>query len=112
MNGVVSADGISGAPWTQNPSGKAEKEYLDAESVYHSFVEAYYMEVEDETKEEIEAMFFPKREEKDFNDVTAQIRKVLRRETRYMEQPPAAPAGKDFVEWFLNESHRDRKSVV
>lgn len=106
VNGVVSADGISGAPWTQNPSGKAEKEYLDAESVYHSFVEAYYMEVEDETKEEIEAMFFPKREEKDFNDVTAQIRKVLRRETRYMEQPPAAPAGKDFVEWFLNESHR------
>lgn len=106
VNGIVSADEISAAPWTQSPSGKEEKEYLDAESVYHSFVEEYYMDLEDGMKEEMEKMFFPEGNEEEFGGVTAQIRKVLRQETRYTEQPPEAPAGEDFVMWFLNESHR------
>lgn len=106
VSGVVSADGVSTASWMQNPSGKAEKDYLDAESVYHSFAKEYYMDVDDDRKAELEELFFPEEKERDFNEVTAQIRRVLRQETRYVKTPPAVPSGKDFVDWFLNESHR------
>ncbi len=116
VSGAATADGVSTASWMQDPSGKEEKEYLDAESVYHSFAEEYYMQVDEELKAEMEELFFPEYQgmeymgtaakELDFNEVTAQIRKVLRRETRYEETPPAVPEGEDFVEWFLNESRR------
>ena len=106
VSGAVTADGVSAAAWLKSPSGKEEKDYLDAESVYHAFTEEYYMEVDDKQRAEMEELFFPDEKERDFNEVTAQIRRVLRQETRYVEAPAAAPPGEDFVEWFLNESHR------
>ncbi len=109
VDGAPSADGLSIAQWLMNPFGDREKTYLDAEAVYHSFAESYYMEIDDELKVLIESMFFQEEEEidfNDFNDVTSHIRRTLRRETRYTEEPPAVPAGEDFVEWFLNDSKR------
>ncbi len=104
VKGVSSADQVLPGEWTQNPSREEEKAYLGAESVYHSFAEEYYMEVGGELKQLLEETFFSEDEERDFNDVTAQIRRVLRRETRYTESPAAVPEGQDFIQWFLKDS--------
>lgn len=106
VKGVSSADQVLPGEWTRNPSREEEKAYLGAESVYHSFVEEYYTAVDEELKSLLEETFFTEDKERDFNDVTAQIRRILRKETRYTEKPPAAPAGKDFVQWFLKDSRR------
>ena len=106
VKGVSSADQVLPGEWTQNPSREEEKEYLGVESVYHSFVEEYYMEVDEELKLLLEETFFSEDEERDFNDVTARIRRVLRRDTRYTEDPPAVPEGQDFIQWFLKSSKR------
>ncbi len=100
------ADGVVAASWLTNPSGHEEEEYLDAESVYHSFAEDCYTEVDDELKAFLEEKFFPEEEAMDFNDVTAQIRRVLRQETRYVEEPQAAPSEEDFIRWFLEDSRK------
>lgn len=106
VDGFPSAEEIQPGLWARNPSREEEETYLGAESVYRSFVEEYYMEVDDELKQLINDMFFEEEEEKDLYHVTAKIRKTLRQETGYTENPPAAPAGKDFVEWFLTEAKR------
>lgn len=106
VSGAPSADEILLGAWVQKPSRKAEKDYLDAESVYHSFTEEYYMDVEEGLRARIEAMFFPEEEERDLNDVTAKIRRVLRQQTSYQEKPSAAPAGQDLAEWFLEDEKR------
>ncbi len=100
------ADAVQPGEWMQNPSGPEEEMYLGAESVYRSFTEKYYMEVDEGLRELIEDMFFSEKEEKDFYGVTAQIRRTLRREARYMESPPAMPAGENFTQWFLRDSKR------
>lgn len=104
--GAVTADSAAAASWVQDPAGADAEAYLDAESIYHSFAEDYYTEVDAELGTVIEEMFFPEDEERDFNDVTARIRKVLRTETRYTEAPENLPAGEDFVRWFLEDSKR------
>lgn len=106
VNEAPSADELVPALWLKNPSGEKEETYLGAETVYHSFAEEYYTEVDDELRGVIENLFFPEEKDMDFNEVTTQIRKVLRRETRYTEVPETLPAGQDFVRWFLEDSKR------
>ncbi len=106
VSGAPSADGVLLDAWVQAPTQKEQEEYLGAESVYHSFTEEYYMDVEEELRARMEAIFFPEEGEKDFSDITAQIRRVLRQKTRYQEKPPAAPAGQDFARWFLEDEKR------
>lgn len=104
VEGSVTADSILAAHWIQEPSNEEQEIYLKAESVYHAFVEDHYMEVEDDLIKLIEERFFAEDVEKDFNEVTTQIRRVLRQETRYTESPQKTPDGQDFVRWFLEES--------
>lgn len=106
VDGAPLADGITPAAWMENPAGEKEKIYLDTESVYHSFAEDSYKEVESDLKSWMEALFFSGKEKKDFNGVTAQIRRILRQETSYTANPPTMPAGEDFVRWFLEDSRQ------
>ena len=103
VKGAALADTVQLGPWIQEPSRREEEAYLGAASVYHAFAEDYYMEVEDGLRRLIEEMFFDGRQEMGLNDVTAQIRRTLRREMRYADAPAPAPAGEDLIKWSLEE---------
>lgn len=106
VDGAPTADTAALAAWVEKPSGAGEENYLDAESVYHSFVEEYYTQVDGELEAVIGELFFSEEEEMDFHDITAQIRRVLRQETNYVEKPQTVPEGQDFVQWFLTGSKK------
>ena len=100
------ADEVYPSSWLETPSDETENQYLDAESVYHSFAEDSYMEVSDELEPTIKEVFFENQadlSDMDFTDVTTQIRKVLRTETTYTEKPQNPSDGTDTVEWFLKD---------
>ena len=104
------AEAVLADDWTQNPTSESQQNYLNTESVYHSFVEDSYLTVSEEQKKLIEEVFFEKsKTEKDFNkkdftDVTTQIRQILRSEMTYTKEPQASPENEDFLQWFLKES--------
>lgn len=104
---VVTADQIQTAQWLSGSTKSNEKDYLEAESVYHSFVEEYYTGIDEELKTKLLDMFFADNrdnmDELELQDVTARIREVLRTETRYVEQPETVPQGEDFLQWFLED---------
>lgn len=106
VNEAPSGDQIVLDAWVRQPSEKDQENYLGAESVYRSFAEERYMDVDDDLRLLLEEMFFADQEEMDFNDVTARIRRVLRQETRYADKPASAPADGDFVTWFLQDAKR------
>ena len=99
------AEAILADNWTQNPVSKKQKNYLNTESIYHSFVEDSYLTVDKKQRQLIkDTSFKEEQEKKDFTEVTTQIRQVLRSEMTYKKQPKAFPQDKDFLEWFLKES--------
>lgn len=102
------AESAVAAGWLENASGQKEKEYLDTESVYHAFVEDNYCTVSDEMRSLIEETFFKegefsKEKEGNFNEVTSQIRRVLRSRMWYSTVLGEVPQGKDPTEWFLTD---------
>lgn len=104
--GAGTADEVYPASWLDTPSDEEQNQYLDAESVYHSFTEDNYMEVSDELKDMITELFFKDKSEissLDFTDVTTRIRKVLRTEADYTEKPQIPSDDTDVVEWFLKD---------
>lgn len=107
VNGVASAENLTAAEWMSTPSSKKEKEYLDMEAVYHSFVNDTYLSLTKKQKQEIKAIFYKDQEtllkEKDFRDITTRIRMILRQTATYTEHPEAVPEGQDLVSWFLND---------
>lgn len=106
MKGAGTADAVYPASWLENPSGEEENQYLDAEAVYHSFAEDNYMEVSEELKPVLQELFFPDEDavsRMDFNEVTTQIRKVLRTETDYTDRPRNPSNGEDTIRWFLTD---------
>ena len=104
------AETVLADDWTQNPASESQQNYLNTESVYHSFVEDSYLTVSEKQKELIEEVFFAKGKtekdftKKDFTEVTTQIRQILRSEMTYRKEPQALPANTDFLQWFLKES--------
>lgn len=96
--------------WTQNPTSEGQQNYLNNESIYHSFVEDSYLTVDSEQKKLIEEVFFEKGKteknfkKEDFTEVTTQIRQILRSEMTYTKEPQASPEDTDFLQWFLKDS--------
>lgn len=92
--------------WLKSPQNEMQTEYLNAEQVYHSFVENGYLDVNETIKNTIETFFFdgelPSRET-DIEEITVQIRQALRLQTSYNETPQDVPEGRDFITWFLND---------
>ena len=108
VNGAPMAENAVAADWLENASGQEEKEYLDTESVYHAFVEDNYCTVSDDMKSIIEETFFKEGEfskgkEENFNEVTSQIRRVLRSKMWYSTVLGEIPQGEDPVKWFLTD---------
>lgn len=104
IDNARTAEAIQADSWTQSPATEAQQNYLNTESVYHSFVEDSYLTISEEQKALIEDVFFKKdQEKKDFTEVTTQIRQVLRSEMDYKKIPESFPSDKDFLEWFLKE---------
>lgn len=100
------AEQVYPASWTEYGSDGAQEAYLDAESVYHSFVEAYDLTVTDAQKELLADVFFQGEDPTawDFGTVTTQIRQVLR--TMQYTTAPADWNGSDYVRSFLKDSGR------
>ena len=93
------------AGWLDNVAKEEQKQYRDAEAVYHSFVAENYTEVPEDMKDLVKETFFPENEDEDMNlgDLTGRIRKILRDETVYAENPQNVPKNKNLVKWFLTE---------
>lgn len=104
--GDQTAEKLTAADWLMNPEGEAEDTYLNAEAVYHSFVEEYDMEFDADTEEIINEFFFPDgTDDMDFSELTAQIRRLLRTDAEYTRYPETIPADTDILTWFLKEQH-------
>ena len=102
--GQATADGMVPGSWLGNPSGDSQTEYVNAESVYHSFVVDSYTEIQDDLKSRIMEEFFQgdkTPEEMDFDELTTQIRQGLRNHIRYTETPEELP-DEDVVSWLLD----------
>lgn len=111
---TATADNQNPGSWLSAPSGEAEAKYVQAESVYHSFVLDSYTGISDELKQKIQEKFFPEgtdTEEMSFDELTTQIRKVLRNNIHYTEYPEAIPADTDAVSWLL-DGEKDGNAVA
>ena len=108
MSGDALADSVREAEWLGDPVTEAQSDYLDAESVYHSFAEATYETVPAGLKDMIDETFFPDGTDQyeDFNELTAGIRQALRKTAVYTETPETLPDGSDYVRWFLTEAQK------
>lgn len=103
--GDATADGMSPGNWLGAPYGEEQEKYVNAESVYHSFVLDSYTEVADDLKGKIQEEFFSgdkAPEEMSFDELTTQIRQVLRNHIRYTEIPGEVPGNEDLVNWLLD----------
>ena len=100
------ATAAGAAEWLTNPQNEEENTYLQTESVYHAFVEATYEEVAPELETLINEQFFADTpaDTMDFQEVTTQIRQVLRMQTRLNTAPTSLPQGEDYLTWFLTEA--------
>ena len=103
--GVPNADSILLGNWMEQASAENQTEYLNAESVYHSFVKDHYLDVENELEPVISQFFFQDEtlDKEDFNQVTTAIRQQLRMNMDYTESPETVPSGEDYVKWFLED---------
>ena len=102
---VSTADSQIPGRWLESPSNGQEENYVQAESVYHSFAMDSYMDVSDELKNKIQEKFFSEDrnvEEMDFDELTTQIRQVLRNSIHYSENPKELPADEDVISWLLD----------
>lgn len=108
VKNAANADEVTISDWIQAPETETQKRYVEAESVYHYFVEENYMDIDEQLKSVIDEMFFSEEleDKSDFNEVTGRIRKILRQETRYTQYPAQVPENKDFIRWFLEEEKR------
>lgn len=102
---VATADSQIPGNWLEMPSGGQEEKYVQAESVYHSFAMDSYTDISDELKNKIQEKFFSgdkSAEEMNFDELTTQIRQVLRNSIHYSENPEELPADQDAVNWLLD----------
>lgn len=92
--------------WVSAPQTEEQKDYLEAEAVYRSFVYEKYRDVDAETADLIRSMFWDDYES-DSDGIyssVCQIRKVLKETVDYTENPEQTPEGEDPVRYFLTES--------
>lgn len=106
---TATADSQIPGNWLENPSGKKEESYAQAESVYHSFVTDSYTEISDELKNRIQEKFFSDGtdpEAMSFDELTTQIRQVLRNGLQYSENPEEIPTDQDGISWLLDGTRK------
>ena len=92
--------------WVSSPKTDDQKNYLEAEAVYRTFVYDNYRSVDSGTAELLREMFWKDYESESDGIYSAicQIRKVLKETTEYTETPEDTPIDEDPVKYFLTES--------
>jgi transglutaminase-like putative cysteine protease len=104
--GAPSAEEVLTDSWLQDPETEAQTAYVQAEAVYHQFVEENYLSIDPAVKAVIDQMFFDGglEQDMDFGRLTAILRQVLRENTSYTAHPEALPEGEDYILWFLTQA--------
>ncbi len=99
------ADQIIPQSWLEQTDNEAGTTYLEAESVYHGFVEDRYLELTDEQKPFLQEQIFGNQNLDDltFSELTTQIRQALRTQIRYTESPQSVTSGQKFLPWLLQD---------
>ena len=94
------------ADWVSNPQTDEQKAYLEAEATYRSFVYDSYLDVDADTAELIQNMFWDDYESESDGIYSAicQIRDVLKSNVEYTEDPEKTPEDEDPIQYFLTES--------
>jgi len=100
------ADSAMPADWLMKPSGEQENEYLDAESIYRSFVYDTYTQIDPDLENLVTETFYERihPEDLDFQEITSRIRRVLRGKLQYQNIPAQIPAGTDAITWILSDA--------
>lgn len=83
--------------------------FEQAEGVYRAFVYENYLEIGDEQKALIDRVFFQQdalEKAEGLYPVTSRIRAISRLLAGYEEVPARLPAGRDLLQWFLNEEKK------
>lgn len=103
---LTTAEKMVPANWLMQPLNDRMNTYLDAESVYRSFAENFYTEIDPDTEKQVTGLFFPDGVDKlSFQEITVQIRQILRSEMEYTKTPGTYSENQDLLTWFLEEKH-------
>lgn len=90
--------------WVTDPQTEEQTNYLESEAVYRKFVYENYLELDDETKALMEAVFWdeadPEEKEGIYGSVQ-RVRQVLEETVRYEEEPEAFAGDTDYFRWVL-----------
>lgn len=84
--------------------GKNNADESDADSVYNAYVEATYLKIDDETKQQMNDAFFNTdalTEDSGIYSVISRIRTVMELRSTYSANPDAYNGKESFVTWFL-----------
>ena len=106
MSGSRPAELTVTADWVSDPQTEEQKAYLEAEATYRSFVYDSYLDVDADTAELMQKMFWDDYESESDGIYSAicQIRNVLKENVEYTENPEVIPEDEDPVQYFLTES--------
>ena len=91
--------------WIKAPQTDAQRQYIQAEAVYRSFVYQNYLDVDAETESLIRTLFLKEpMSSPGIYEAVTRIRDILEKQVQYAETPPQTPQSADPVRWFLSES--------
>lgn len=95
-------------PWVAAPENADQEKYNEAEAVYRAFVYSTYLDVDSQTRELIQKMFWDdyKSDSDGIYSAICRIRDVLKEKVQYAEEAEDVPDGEDPVRYFLTESCR------
>lgn len=95
-------------PWVSTPESAEQKQYSETEAVYRAFVYDTYRDVNPETRDLIQEMFWDDYESDSDGIYSSicRIRDVLKENVKYTENVAEVPDGEDPVRYFLTESQR------
>lgn len=100
--------------WVSAPKGEEQKKYLQAESVYRSFVYENYVETDERLDSLIKDIFWANADTEEKQGIytsTQRIRRVLSGTALYKDEPEAVPEGVDPIRWFLTEGREGNSSL-
>ena len=95
-------------PWVSTPESVEQKQYSETEAVYRAFVYDTYRDVDPETRDLVQQMFWDDYESDSDGIYSSicRIRDVLKENVEYTENIEEVPDGEDLVRYFLTGSQR------
>lgn len=104
VNHASAAAEIEAASWLIDAKEGRKRQYLEAESVYHAFVEDHYLKLDENLQSWLKEEFFPEDMDMGFSEVITQVRRVLRQKVSYSETVSPVPEDREFAQWLLEDS--------